>query len=926
MERVELRLLGPFAVIRDGESVTPSALRQRTLLAVVAMAAPIAVEPERLIKALWPGGPPAAARAALHSHVSRLRRLLPEVIATDGDTYRLIVPPEDVDAVRFGWLAGQARAAMVAGSIDALDLIESALALWRGEPFTGVLPDWLAQTYGAGLTENLLDLRERQADLRLARGDVTDLVAELTALADRHPLRESLWLRLLTALARLGRKAEALERYEGLRSTLADQLGTDPGSGLRQLHAELLTDGRPSLAGTPVILAPPRQLPIGVAGFVGRDHELAGLDAAVDVAGDRSGIVVLHGTAGVGKTSLAVHWAQRRLDRFPDGQVYLNLRGFGPDRPVEPIEALHSILWSLGVPGEQIPATAEASAARLRSLVAGRQMLFVFDNARDPAQVRPLLPGASGQVLITSRNQLIGLIVREQARSIEVEPLDLEQSVVLLANSLATASVVPDRPGLERLARVCTHLPLALAVAARQVARSPGGTVSESLGRLHDPAVPLDLLADSDESANVRSVLAWSYAALDEATRRCFRMIGLHPGPHFTDGSMAAALGCSVPRARQCIVRLIDGNLVRAIDLQRYVAHDLVGALAAELSAAEETEDRAAARLRLYQHALHSAAAASRLAGLTYVQPHLDPPPAGVVPERFAGPDEALAWFAAGLEHLHAILRTAPPAADRVVLQLAHLFGAYLMQRYRLAELIEVQQDALRRARRSGDQGAAARSLNQLGWAHAELPAVEQSESYYAEAAELFERVGEFGGQAAALSNLSNVCRALGRPREAAELGQRAIRAAVRAAEQDLEAACRTNMALCQLELGEIQAAAMTVRRALRLADPDGRALAYALATSGQALTQLGRADQAAAQLRRALDLFRSRGNRWPTCVALSHLGDALAGQGRSAEARARWTDSLELFDALGAVDRQELRRADLLDRLGAPALASFRQ
>ncbi len=926
MEQVEIRLLGPFELERDGAPVQLSALRQRTLLAVVAMAAPAAVDPVRLAAALWPdGGPPGAPRAALHSHVSRLRRTLPGVIATDGDAYRLAVPVESVDAHRFRELGRRARSAIAPGAPDSLDLVESALALWRGAPFTGLLKDWLDETHGAVLTEDQLDLRERQADLRLARADVAPLVAELSGLADRHPLRESLWLRLLSVLARCGRTAEALDRYEKLRLTLALELGADPGSELQRLHTELLSGDSPSdaapsgpPAGAESGLPPPRQLPIDVAGFVGRSRELAELSAALVGAGDRPDLAVLHGTAGVGKTALAVHWSWRHREHFPDGQFYLNLRGFGPDRPVSPDEALHGMLGGLGLPGPQIPQGRDARSALLRSLVAGRRLLFVFDNVRDPAQVRPLLPGASGQVVITSRNQLVGLTVREQARSIEIEPLAPAESVTLLGDSLASAQVVPDRPGLARLAQVCSHLPLALAVAARQVARSGGGTVSDWLARLTDPAAPLDLLTDADESTNVRSVLSWSYGALDGETRRCFRMIGLHPGPTFTTGSMAAALGSSVARARQRIVRLIDGNLVRPIDHQRYEVHDLVGALAAELSAADETDDRSAARLRLYQHALHGASAAAQRAGLTYVRPPLDPPPDGVEPERFAGSDEALAWFAADREHLHAILRTAPPTADRAVLPLAHLFGAYLMQRYRLADLIEVQQDALRRARRSDDLGAAARSLNQLGWAHAELPAVERAEPYYAEAAELFERIGEFGGQAAALSNLSTVHRALGRPEVALELCQRAASAAVRAGERDLEAACRTNLALCQLDLGEVGAAAVTVRAAVRLADPDGRALAYALGTSGQALTRLGRADQAVPQLRRALDLFRSRGNRWPTCVTLSHLGDALAGQGASAEARIRWAEALELFDGLGAVDRHELRRAHLLDRLGS--------
>lgn len=928
MESYEVRVLGPVEVVRSGVPVPLSALRQRTLVAVLAMAAPGSMDPDRLESALWSATDrPAAPRAAVHAQVFRLRRALPGLIATDGDAYRLTVPAEDVDAHRFQQLCREARVAGTDAQA-AMPLIESALTLWRGAPFTGVVRDWLDSRYGTGLVEDQLELRERQADLRLAAGEVEAILPDLIALAEQHPLRESLWLRLLIALARVGRAAEALERYECLRSTLADELGTDPGPPLRELHAELLAGGGPTPAAAgstptlPEAEATPRQLPLELIDFTGRERELAELDAALTGTRERPEIVVLHGTGGAGKTSLAVRWAHRNRDRFPDGQLYVNLRGFGPDRPVTPEEALHGLLWSLGVTGEQIPKSLDERSALLRSLMAGRRILLLLDNARDPGQVRPLLPGSSSHVVITSRSQLTGLAVREQARQLEVGPLDPRDSIALLAETLGSADVAADGAELERLARACIHLPLALAVAAKQAVRVPGGTVSDLLEQLRESSSALDLLELSDEEASVRSVLTWSYRALDEETRRCFRMVGLHPGPSFSVGSMAAVLGVTPARARQLIVRLIDGNLARPLDRRRYEAHDLLRALAVELCQAEETEQqRAAALERLHSYTIHTAAVAHRLVGLAYLTPEIDPILPGIVPDDFADADRAVEWFDLELVNLRALVRNAAAnGSDRAAYQIAQLLPRHLRQRYHAADLLELQELGLASARRRGDRTAIAISLLQLAWVIAELGELGPAEDHNREALALFEQEGHDAGQTITLTNLGIVLWSTGRGELALDYHERAARTAARTDDPELQAGSLGNLAMSLLELGRVEEAAENCRRSLALVPESSTYHRYALDTLGQLLLQLEQHDEAETLLRRTLTLSRAAADRWLTCVSQTHLGDVLAARGRTPEARECWTEALNLFDTLGSPDQHDLRRADLVERLGEGA------
>lgn len=440
--QLEVRLLGRVEVLVDGAPVEVPARRPRALLAVLALSAGEPVPAGTLYERVWGHDQPGDVRANLYTCVRRLRKALGEdTILNEGGRYSLRVRPDEVDGVRFARLVDRARAA----GADPEPLLREALALWRGKPFGGEpLSDWVDEEESRRLTEKWLIAVQQRVDLDLAAGRDDGLVEELEALTTAYPLREPLWARYLMALARSGRPADALAAYERIRVRLVDELGIDPSPELKSLYADLLRGDRPEVASAAAVAtAVPRQLPSDAAGFTGREAALVLLDDLLvepdDSRPDPVVIGALHGMGGVGKTTLAVHWAHRVADRFPDGQLFVNLRGYGPREPMEPVAALDTLLRGLGFPGEKIPAGLDTRSALLRSAVAGKRLLFVLDDARDAEQVRPLLPGAGSMVLVTSRSQLRGLAARDGAQRIGLDALPESEAVALLRGRLAKA-------------------------------------------------------------------------------------------------------------------------------------------------------------------------------------------------------------------------------------------------------------------------------------------------------------------------------------------------------------------------------------------------------------------------------------------------------------------------------------------------------
>jgi DNA-binding SARP family transcriptional activator/tetratricopeptide (TPR) repeat protein len=805
-----VEVLGPLRVSVDGRPVELPAGRQRALLAVLAMSAGRAVSTDRLAAAVWGADVSGDARANVRTTVKRLRRVLganaAQLIAVRPGGYLLAVEPDQVDALRFGRLLDEAAVAPdLAGERTRL---AAALALWRGNPFDGIRSDWLEQETAPGLLERYLAALERRVDLDFASRSHPD-PGELAELATRHPLRESLWVRLIRVLEAAGRPAEALERYETIRRRLAEELGADPSPELRRAHAELLAGGAPGED------AVPRQLPAAIEVFAGREAELAELDALLgppDRARSRSPlVVVIASTAGVGKTTLAVHWAHQVADRFPDGQLYVNLHGYAPSRkPVEAAAAIRELIDALQVPPHRIPDSPAAQAGLYRTLLAGRRMLVLLDNASGIDQVAPLLPGTPGcLVVVTSRNQLPGLVVTNGAHPLTLQVLEPDDAKRLLVCRLGRDRITAEPAAVEGIVRRCAGLPLALAIVAARAAIRP----THPLGALADDLG--DALGALTDAVDIRAVFSWSYETLaDEAGARLFRLVaGLHPGPDSTVAAAASLAGVPLPRARAMLAELTRTNLFTEHAPGRYACHDLLRAYAFELCVAHDA-DRDMARHRIVDHYVHTAHAAE-----LHLQRDIETvapaaPREGVSVVDFAGPDDAMAWLMAERPALIAALDLAVDLGlDRHICRLAQALFVFLHRQGRWHERAETQLVAVAAAERLADSGEQARARRNLARALVDLgrfddahrnldAALERSRADPAgqawmhhcralvyliqgreadaldsvrRAHDLFEQVGNQVGQAISLTDLGWYHGRLGDQDQALELGERAL-------------------------------------------------------------------------------------------------------------------------------------------------------
>ena len=515
---------------------------------------------EVLVERVWGPDPPRSVRNVVYGYVGRLKALIaaaedPEItLSRRRDGYLLRARADRVDLCRFRGLVADAAAA--AGDDERAGvLLGEALALWRGSALAGLDSPWLdGQRARLELERGGAagDLR----DIRLRRGEHAALTSELAAQAAGSPADERLIGQLMLALYRCGRQAEALRWYEQTRRHLADELDADPGPDLQDVRQRILR-ADPALAASRPVGAPaaptPRELPGDVPAFTGRAAELAELDRLP--AGPDPGAAVISavsGTAGVGKTALAVHWAHQAAGRFPDGQLYVNLRGYDPDRPMTAADALAGFPRTLGVPGSDIPPGEADRAARYRSLLAGRRMLVVLDNASQAEQVRLLLPGIPGcAVVVTSRDALAGLVARDGATRLDLDPLSPDEAISLL-RELIGERVDADPDAAAALARHCCRLPLALRVAAERAAARPGVSLAVLVAELADQQQLLDLLdAAGDPRTAVRAVFSWSCRDLEPGTLRAFRLAGLHPGADFDPHAVAALAGTTVERAHR---------------------------------------------------------------------------------------------------------------------------------------------------------------------------------------------------------------------------------------------------------------------------------------------------------------------------------------------------------------------------------------
>ena len=547
-----LAILGPL-LVHDGETqVDVPRGRLRVLLAALLMHAGDPLAADALAELVWDGSPPPGAAVTLRSHMTRLRRVLGPLagarLVTRYPGYLLQATEEEVDALRFRRLCRDGAAALREAAWARADrLLGEALDLWRGAPLADVGSESLRRDEGQDLEALRLQAEEWQIDAALNLGRHAGLVPRLQSLATRHPLRERFHGQLMLALYRCGRQAEALAAYQRARDVLVTELGVEPGPGLRDIHQQILS-ADPALAVTEPARhaegepqrAVPRELPPAVPAFTGRPAELAALTGLIDRAAEQAPravvISAIGGTAGVGKTALAVHWAHQVAERFGDGQLYVNLRGFDPTgAPAAPAEPVRGFLDALGVAPERIPASLHAQAGLFRSLLADKKMLIVLDNARDEQQVRPLLPAGPGcLVVVTSRRQLAGLAAADGARLLTLDLPSHAEARQMLTLRLGADRAAAESDAVDQIASLCARLPLALAVAAARAHTRPRFSLAALAAELSDIASRLDALDAGDPAASVRTVFSWSYQQLSPDTARMFRLLGLHPGPDIT--------------------------------------------------------------------------------------------------------------------------------------------------------------------------------------------------------------------------------------------------------------------------------------------------------------------------------------------------------------------------------------------------------
>jgi tetratricopeptide (TPR) repeat protein/transcriptional regulator with XRE-family HTH domain len=679
-------------------------------------------------------------------------------------------------------------------------------------------------------------------------------------------------------------------------------------------------------------LAPlvPRQLPASMPLFTGRASELSALTELLCPEGGTPAatVAVITGMAGVGKTSLALYWATDSAAEFPDGQLYLNLRGFDPSgNPVTPGEAIQALLGAFGIPDDRVPATIEAQAALYRSVLADRRVLIVLDNARDAAQVRPLLPGSPDcRVVVTSRDQMSGLLVTAGAVLISLRVLAAGEARHMLASRLGAGRVAGGNGAVSSLLALTGGLPLALAiVAARAAARQdfPLSSFATGLAEAHGR---LDSLDVGDEAASIRAVFSWSYQSLSDLAARVFRMLGLHPGPDVTAPVAASLAGLPVAQAHKALAELTAASLVTEHAPGRYSLHDLLRQYAAERGlAADSDSERSTATQRMLDHYLVTANDADRLLS-TIRRPLMIPSPsADVSPEHHAGPDEALDWLKAEHTVLLAVVQFAARAGfDTHAWQISHAIASFLDRRAHWNDLATTQQVAIAAAERTGDLAGQAATLCGLAVGHSKLGMSDDAVRDLHRARDLYRELGDLNGHASTELDLSLVYDYQGKFAEGLHHGQEALRLAQATGNRICLARALNSVGWCNSQLADYEQGLRLCQEALVLFQDLGDPRGEAATRDSMAFAQyhLGQHAEALESFARSLEVFRSVGDRYTVAEILTHIGEASEESGQLQDAADAYQQALDILTELhhGYADELADKLHEIQARLAPPS------
>ncbi|MEW1615351.1 MULTISPECIES: BTAD domain-containing putative transcriptional regulator [unclassified Streptomyces] len=791
--RPRLLILGPLALQRGQAPVPVTSPMLRRLLGLLALKHPEPSTQREITDTLWPSGPPSSHQSLIHTYVSQVRRLLepggprtapaPTVVRTPTG-YLLQASRSQIDLGHFDELLAQAeRLHRAPDPGAAYESLTQALRWWRGPVLADADPVLRQHPAAVVVNERRVKAVLLYADTALLLRRPEEAVPLLWSMVNSEPLHEGLHARLILALGSCGEQAAALNVFGRLRDRLDKELGIAPSAEVRDAHLRVLRQQlplaqrpeRPAPPSRPSTVGPlPAQLPAMAGSYVGRRRQMRDLDALLSPdPGQRAHVVAVVGAPGVGKTALAKHWAHARRAHFADGQLFVDLRGHSPLPALRPGDVLAQFLRALGAPPDQLPADEDEAAALYRTLLADKQMLIVLDNARDPEQVRPLIPGARGcSVVITSRSRLAGLVVSDGARQLALDVLDPDEARQLLAGIVGECAATAEEEAARRLVRVCGGLPLAIRIAgANLVARDTG--IADYCAELAGDDMLSRLRIEGDRRSTVRAAFDLSYLALPAEARRMFRLLGLIPGPDVSVNGAAALTDATSAASAELLVTLTDTHLVRERGAGRFGLHDLLRSYARELVSAQEAH---AARQRLFEWYLHHADAAARLlypegSGAGPVGSCGSVPSAALV---FSDHGEASEWLDSERENLAGAVPQASAAGfTTLAWRLAESLHSHLSAGLYTGECLKVATAGLLAAVADGEpraQAAAQLRRAECRWALAdEAEAVELFRSALA----LARQAGWPDGQALALRRLGAARRETGAARREAGAGQR---------------------------------------------------------------------------------------------------------------------------------------------------------
>ncbi|MEU0648662.1 AfsR/SARP family transcriptional regulator [Streptomyces umbrinus] len=887
--------------------------------------------------------------------------------------YRLDADLESLDLLRFRHL--RERASGTGEPAEATELLVEALTLWRGPTASGIAPDVRAHpAFGAVDGEHLAAVKHAaERALETGREPRARVLVTLRKAAALYMLDEELQARLILMLAATGHQAEALEVYRTVRARLADDLGVQPGPELQAAQRRVLAqtyvwdgsaptevtrsadhtsaDARTEPAGTgresesagsgregesagssrevegaeaaeafgpdhrmsPVV--PPAQLPAKLPSFTGRLDEIARFRGLLPGSSASAVVIgVIGGMAGVGKTALAVHWAHQVADRFPDGQLYVDLRGFHPSGTVmSPAEAIRSFLGALGVPAQRVPAGLDAQAALYRSLLARRRVLIVLDNARDTEHVRPLLPGAPGcLVLVTSRHQLYGLVAAEGAYSLTLDVLGEDDALRFLSDRLGPDRIARDAVAARAIVAACGGLPLALAVVSARAAINPAFPLSGIAEELAESEGSLHAFSGEAPAADARSAFSWSYRLLSPEAARVFRLLALHPGADCSVAAAASLAGLRRAEVRPLLAELSRAHLVSETEPGRFTCHELLRAYGSELCRTLDARpERTAARRRMFDHYLHSAHAADGVLAPSRERLTLGPPVAGTVVSEFADQARAAEWLETNRSVLlAAVEQSARRGCGEQSWQLAASIELYLDRSGRRQEQFVAQTTAARAAQGLGDVRGQAHAHRALGFANGRLERWVDAAGHLARALDLFAHLGDRAGQGRVHRYSAFLANARGRHEEALEHYAQAGLLYREAGRRSGQASVANEVGWTHILTGRYRKALEECGRALavhqEIGDRNGEAAAWD--SLGYAHHHLHEHDRALTCYEHALELYRAIRDRSLEADTLVHIGDTRHAAGEHERAADAWRQALDILDDIGHPDAEAVR------------------